>query len=59
MERGDFNGAIQSFKRARDQSRSYASQTLMVISLVSDLMTVLHCIETTCNLYLTDIWMEV
>ena len=42
MASGDFNGAIQLFERAQDQSQ-YPSQcdtssTLFVVSLVSDLM---------------------
>ena len=41
MERGDFNGAIQLFQRGRDQIRSYTSQTLLMISLVSGLMDIL------------------
>ena len=39
MERGDFNGAIQLFERARDQNSYPTRQTLLVVSLVSDLKT--------------------
>ena len=50
MERGDFNGAIQLFQRARDQSLYHTSDTLSVVSLVSDLVAVLQCIEIARNL---------
>ena len=50
MERGDFNGAIQLFERARDQTRYDPSQTLSMVSLVSDLMAILQCTETFRNL---------
>ena len=50
MERGDFNGAIQLFERARDQSRSHTNETLSVVSLVSDLMAIFQCIEIARNL---------
>ena len=50
MELGDFHGAIQLFERARDQSRSHTSETLSVVSLVSDLMAMLQCIDTARNL---------
>ena len=38
MERGDYEGAIQSFEHARAQMRHYGGRPLLVVSWVSFLM---------------------
>ena len=58
MENRDYEGAIQSFQRARAQMRPHPSRILSVVSLVISLMAILQCTETTYRL-LTDIWMEI
>jgi len=47
MENGDYEGAIQSFERARTQLRPDTSQALSLISLVSFLTAILQHIEWT------------
>ena len=44
MKSGDYNGAIQLFERARAQTVYHPSQALSLVSLVSDLMVIFHCI---------------
>ena len=40
MERSDYEGAIQSFERARAQMRSDGSRALSVVSLVGSLVAI-------------------
>ena len=49
METGDYNGAIQSFERARAQMRPHPSRALLVVSLVSSPMAILHRMGMTCD----------
>jgi hypothetical protein len=50
MEHSDYEGAIQSFERARAQIRPHASQALSVVSLVGSLTVLLQHTEMTCDL---------
>ena len=54
MASGNFSDAIQLFQRAQDQARYqtryYTSQALSPVSLVSDLMAILQCTESFCDL---------
>ena len=45
MERGDYEGAIQSFEHARAQIRHDEGRLFLVVSLVSFLVGVLQRIE--------------
>ena len=58
MERGDYEGALQSFEHARVQVRPYGGQPLLVVSLVSFPIGLLQRIENR-SPTLTDIRMEI
>ena len=46
MESTNYEGAIQSFERARPPIRPHTNRTLLAVSLVSFLTVQLQCIET-------------
>ena len=50
MESRDYDGATQSFERARAQMRSHGSPALSVVSLVSSLVAISQPVEMTCDL---------